>query len=264
MASAWTPGSPDGVEGLSRSSPMPLWAQIQTLLTRRLAAGDFIDGFPTEAALQTQYGVSRHTIREALRGLRSSGALLAERGRGTRVVNANHIEQPLGTLYSLFRSVEVTGRQQRSIVRSLGTVRDRAVALRLGLDPAEELLHLARLRLSGGEPLALDSVWLPLASTRPLLSADFGHTALYDELRRLCGIRVSGGHELIHAVRLPPAQRRALQAPAGVSAFRIDRVGHVHGEPFEWRETVVRGDRFAFSATWSAHAEYRLEVAAVD
>lgn len=261
MASAWTPGSPDGVEGLSRSSPMPLWAQIQTLLTRRLAAGDFIDGFPTEAALQTQYGVSRHTIREALRGLRSSGALLAERGRGTRVMNAHRIEQPLGTLYSLFRSVEATGRQQRSIVRALSTVRHRAVALRLGLEAADELLYLERLRLSGGEPLALDSVWLPLAPTRPLLSADFGHTALYDELAKLCGVPVSGGHELIRAVRLSPAQRQALKAPPGVAAFRIERVGHVRGEPFEWRETVVRGDRFAFSAAWSAHSDYRLEVA---
>ena len=48
---------------------------------------------------------------------------------------------------------------------------------------------MERLRLAGGEPLALDTVWLPGDLGAPLLEADFTHAALYDELAARTGVR---------------------------------------------------------------------------
>jgi hypothetical protein len=41
-------------------------------LRTRLERGEFTDSFPGEHELRAQYGVSRHTVREALRELRDS------------------------------------------------------------------------------------------------------------------------------------------------------------------------------------------------
>ena len=101
---------------LDRHSPLPLWAQLEAALKQRLDAGDFDERFPTDNELVEEYGVSRHTVREAIRHLNRSGILRRERGRGT-VVNRSEFEQPLGTLYSLFRSVESSGALQRSTTR---------------------------------------------------------------------------------------------------------------------------------------------------
>ena len=109
---------------LDRSQPLPLWAQLEADLRRRLDGGDFADGvFPTDLALTEEYGVSRHTVREAIRHLNKTGVLKRERGRGT-VVNRTEFEQSLGTLYSLFRSVEANGVEQRSEVLELDVVTD--------------------------------------------------------------------------------------------------------------------------------------------
>lgn len=43
---------------LDRSSPLPLWAQLEAELRRRLEAGDFDDGFPTDAQLVSRYDVT--------------------------------------------------------------------------------------------------------------------------------------------------------------------------------------------------------------
>jgi GntR family transcriptional regulator len=245
---------------LDRDHPLPLWAQLQADVLRRLRAGAFDDRFPGEQELVADYGVSRHTVREALRRLRADGILESGRGRGTRLRRPG-IEQPLGALYSLFRSVEAQGVEQRSIVRVLDVRVDADLAARLQRPADTELVHLERLRLAGGEPLALDQAWLPRAVAGPLLDADFTHAGLYDELARLTGTRLTGGSETIRAVVPPAAVRRLLGMPAGMAAFEIHRLGCLRDQPVEWRETVVRGDRFTVTAHWSQRKGYRMDVA---
>ena len=168
---------------LDRRSPMPLWAQLEAELRRRLEVGEFDDAFPTDLELTNAYGVSRHTVREAVRHLNRDGVLRRERGRGT-VVDRTEFEQSLGTLYSLYQSIESAGVEQTSTVLRLEVVTDPDAAEQLQLDPDAELVLLARLRFAGGEPLAVDRAWLPATLARPLLGVDWSHTALYDELAR--------------------------------------------------------------------------------
>lgn len=102
---------------LDRHSPLPLWAQLRDDLRRRLEEGAFDEEFPGELALVEAYGVSRHTVRSALRELRAEDIVVAERGRRPRLAAHDLITQPLGTLYSLFALVEEAGLAQTSIVR---------------------------------------------------------------------------------------------------------------------------------------------------
>src|SRR3954468_19804065 len=189
-------------QALDRTRATPLWEQLLTDLRRRLDHDEFAVAFPGELALVAQYGVSRHTVREAVRRLGGGGLVLAGRGRRdeARVIAGRGrtprraeplpIEQPLGEIYSLFTAVEATGRVQRSVVRTLDVRADGVVAARLGLEESTPLVHLERLRLADAEPLAVDRVWLPERLAAPLLDVDFGRTALYAEYAARCGVRV--------------------------------------------------------------------------
>ncbi len=232
---------------LDRSNSMPLWAQLQSDLKRRLDAGEFDLRFPTDHELVDEYGVSRHTVREAIRHLNTAGILRRERGRGT-VVNRTEFEQPLGALYSLFESVESSGATQRSEVLALREDVSPAVAAQLGLAPDAPLVYLERVRFAGDEPLALDRAWLPAALARPLLTSDFAHAALYDELERRCDTRPDAGWERIAPV-VPNAEERAqIALPRGRAAFFLERLSTSNGVPVEWRTTLIRGDRYRFTS----------------
>jgi GntR family transcriptional regulator len=244
---------------LDRGSDEPLWRQLQTDLMARLAAGEFADRFPGELALVEEYAVSRHTVRQALRRLRTDGVIVAERGRQPRIAPSPEIEQPMGALYSLFASVEAAGLDQHSVVRTLDLRADAVIAARLGLEGSAPLVHLERLRLADDQPLALDRVWLPADVAAPLLGADFTHTGLYVELAERAGVRLDQGREEIHAVIPTPAERALLRCPATAAVLSIHRLGYAGGRAIEWRHTIVRGDRFALTAGFSAHTGYRLQ-----
>ncbi len=235
---------------VDRNSPMPLWAQVLGDLRRRIARGEYRSRFPSDAELTAWYGVSRHTIREAVRRLQADGIVERGRGRGT-FVRPRQIEQPLGALYSLFRSVEEQGYTQRSIVRYLEERRDAEAAKMLGLSAEEPLIYLERLRLADDEPIFLDCSWLPAAVARPLLEVDFTHTALYRELRRRCGIAPDAGWERLLPAMPDPEQRRLLGLRAGIPALSIERLALSDAVPVEWRHGLVRGDRFCYVARWT-------------
>lgn len=233
---------------IDRRSALPLWAQVLADLRARLAQGEFAERFPTDQQLVVRYGVSRQTVREAVRRLSEEGLLERERGRGTRV---RPFEQVGGSLESLYEQVEAQGAAQRSVVRAREVVHDAAVARRLGRPARARLVRIERLRLADEEPLALDRAWLPQEVAEGLLDADLSRSGIYVELLRLCGVDVDGGRERIAPVIPGAVDRRSMRLPPGEAAFSIERLTTAHGTPVEWRQSLVRGDRFtiAFSLT---------------
>ena len=232
----------------------PLWQQVLEDLERRIATGDIVDRFPTDKELTEHYGVSRHTVREAVRRLRARGLVDRHRGRGSFLSEAR-FTQPLGTLYSLFRAVEQRGLEQRSEVLALERRRDPDAAARLGLPPRAELVLLERLRFAGDDPLALDSVWLPADVGRHLFDADLTRTALYDELRERAGLHITSVDESLEPM-IPDADARALlHLDDDEALLRVRRLGRSGDRPVECRVTLVRGQRFLYTSSWRADGE---------
>lgn len=227
----------------------PKWRRVLDDLEDRLAAGEFADRFPTDRELVDTYGVSRATVRQAVGRLAARGAVERQRGRGSVVTDTPFV-QPLGTLYSLFRAVEEQGIEQTSEVLELGWRVDARAAERLHLPVTTPLFHLERLRLAGGEPLALDTVWLPPDLGEPLLEVDFGRTALYDELEARTGVRIDSGQEVIAPLVGDDDLRAVLEMDTDEAALRIERLGMVGERPVECRLTLLRGSRFALVQRW--------------
>ncbi len=229
---------------------MPLWAQVLEDMHKRLAGGEFAEGFPPERELIAQYDVSRHTVREVMRKLHTEGLIDRERGRGT-FMRQQPIEQRTGALYSLFRSIEEQGFEQRSKVLTLDQRRDPEVAERLALASNTSFVYLRRLRCADSVPIAVDELWLPGQLAKPLLSVDFEHTAVYAELERVCGVRPGAGWERVHPV-LPSIEERALlDIGARQPAFLVERCTSFRNQPLEWRRTVIRGDLYTFLFSWT-------------
>lgn len=232
-----------------RADPLPLWAQVCADLRRRIEAGDFAPGFPGELTLTEEYEVSRHTIREALRVLRSEGVLRSQRGRPT-VVEPTVYRQSLGTLSSLFESVAAQGATPRSDVLRLATTHNASVCADLGIAKDTELVVIERLRYADDQPIAHDVSWLPADIARPLLTRDLSHAALYAELQGL-GVAIDGGFERVTAERAPRHIAELLDLVVDAPLLLLERRATAQGRPVEWRETHVRADRFSLEAQWS-------------
>ncbi len=234
----------------NRRSPVPLWAQVCEDLRRRIAAEEFAGGFPGELTLVDQYEVSRHTVREALRVLRAEGVVRSERGKAS-TVDLPTVSQNLGSLYSLFRTLEDRGIVQRSEVRRQALTTNATIAGHLGVNPHMELVVIERVRFADDVPLAHDTAWLPAVIAQPLLAVDVSHQGLYEALASTCAVRVDSGRERIAAVTAPAHIAALLGVPPASALHHIERLASSGGQPVEWRETFIRGDRFSLEVDWS-------------
>ncbi len=235
---------------VDRANPLPLWAQVLADLRARLARGEFRERFPTDDDLAAGYGVSRQTVREAVRRLQQEGRIERRRGRGSTVAEPV-LEQPLRSLYSLALTVSHHGLAERNEI--LSAERRPApgdVAEALSLPGGEDAVFLERLRFAGDEPISLERSWLPWTAGRGILRADLEHGPLYDALRDACGLRVSSGSERISPVVPPAADRTLLRMPARTAAFLVERRALAGDRPIELRRSTVRGDRYRFIAEW--------------
>jgi GntR family transcriptional regulator len=248
-----------GPATLDRDADSPLWRQLHDDLLSRVERGEFPDRFPGEIELTESYGVSRHTVREALRRLRRDGLIESSRGRAS-VARPGVISQHLGAMYSLFHELESRGIEQRSELVTADQRADETAAGRLGLAPTATLVHVERIRYADGDPIAWDRVWVHPDVGRALLDVDLTRTALYDEWRRATGHGPTGGRETIRAVIPPPEVRARLRMADGEAALEVDRLGYAGEQPVEVRTTMIRGSRFAFTAEWSAGQSYQVEV----
>jgi GntR family transcriptional regulator len=242
---------------LDRSSPLPLWAQIAEDLRRRLVEGEFASRFPTDEELRLTYDVSRQTVREAVRRLMEEGLVVRQRGRGSSVAPPV-LEQPLHSLYSLASTVRAGGIDEHSEVLA-ADMRPAApeVLSQLGLNPTMEVIYIERLRFAGPEPIAWDRSWLPVAHAAALLDCDLTSGGLYDLLAACCAMRVTGGWERIRPVVPEPNERRLLRLPPRTAAFSIERQALVGTTPIEWRQSLIRGDRYCLIAQWPSGSPSR-------
>jgi len=67
--------------------PTPLYEQLADILRRMITAGELQprSPLPSESYLQQEHGVSRGTVRMAMRVLREEGLVVTITGRGTFV-----------------------------------------------------------------------------------------------------------------------------------------------------------------------------------
>src|SRR5205823_9148452 len=94
----------------------PLYYQVQHTITQRISRGEYPPGsqLPSETELSRELGVSRVTVREALRVLAQEKLLVKTQGRGTFVSAKAQMAQParmftgfLEDLYDQLKRVSV-------------------------------------------------------------------------------------------------------------------------------------------------------------
>ncbi|MGA1860769.1 GntR family transcriptional regulator [Azospirillum sp. 11R-A] len=231
---------------LSDALPLPLYLQLARHLRTLIVEGRLTDqdALPGERELAETFGVSRVTVRKALRELIAEGLLHQRQGAGTFINRSPHVEQRLSALTSFTEDIGGRGLKpdSRWLSRSVATATPEE-AMALGLRPGAEVVRLHRLRLADGTPLAIELSALP---TSFLPDPDLVQGSLYETLR-------GRGHapfralQRLSAIRLPTDQATLLGVPDGAPALYIERRTFLeNGTPLEFVRSHYRGDAYDF------------------
>jgi GntR family transcriptional regulator len=233
------------VAGLENTSAEPLYHRLATALSAVIESGDLRGGaaLPSERDLVRASGYSRVTVRKAIDELCHQRIISRRHGAGSFV--ARQIDQPLSVLLGFTEDMRRRGACASSrVLRSEVTAADPADTLKLGLSPSDPVFNLHRVRLSDGEPLAIEHAVIPASAIDPETMGE----SLYDALRARGNMPVRALQRL-HAGTATAEEARLLGTVPGSPVLRIERRSFLaNGRPIEITTSTYRGDRYDFIA----------------
>lgn len=234
-----------------RRRPEPLWHQAEQALRTLIANGEWATGsqIPNEDRLGAMLGISRITVRHALRNLEDAGLVRREHGRGTFVRSATVVAGVRG-LTSFTEEMAGLGLTVGSrLLEGDILPASAAIALALDINLGDDVIRLRRLRLGNDNPIGIQTAHLPVARVPGLLDDNGIHQSLYATLRSRYGIAPIEAREVYRIGLVAEEDADLLQLPVGSPAFVVERVTYDKSGPFEFAVSTMRGDRYEIRST---------------
>lgn len=248
---------PQHTEGTrAAASQTPLYAKLRDHLRQQILSGTLHanDRLPSEQALVSQFGVSRVTVRQALRALREEGLIRTAQGKGCFVTlqGVQDSRSAMGFHQSMATLGFVAVSEVLSVTeKCAGT----EVAQALGLPRRAKVLELRRMRRLNGEPVSCEIRHFPEDIGRHLKSRDLTRDIL-PLLESCCGIRPGRAEVRIEAVSCRREHAARLKLGKGEPVLSIHRLTlDVKGRAVDYQRLFCRGDSYRFQCNLNLLAQ---------
>jgi DNA-binding GntR family transcriptional regulator len=231
----------------------PRYAALAREIALEIANGKHPVGslLPGEVELAEQRGLSRATVRAALRQLQELGLISRRKRAGTRVEATRPRTDYAPSITTLEDLVHYAAETERRVHEITEIVADDDLAARLGCRPGQRWLRLLTTR---GDPHRPDR---PIACTRVYVDPAYGlgvrqrvrgsKELISTIIEQEHGIYAHEVRQEIRAISLSPADARRLGSAAGAPALEVTR--HYRdqtGRAFEITISVQPADRFSY------------------
>jgi GntR family transcriptional regulator len=226
---------------------------IREDIASRIASGVFRPGakLPPEPQLASELGVSRATLREALRSLEEDGFLTRTRGSGTFVTHRPRLRTNLDVNFGVTDAIRAAGMEPGSDELTVATARSSAdVAGRLAMAPGERVAVVDRVRTANRRPVVYSRDILPLAILGGDLDAlrDLGGGSIYEFLEGHMGISVQYGVASFQPMKADRRVASRLRVIRGVLLLYLRQIDYdSDGDPILYSHEYHLADAFEFT-----------------
>ena len=236
------------LEAVSSSSSQPLYLQIKTVIAQRIQEGDYLplERLPSESELIKVFGVSRITVRQALRDLHGEGLVFSVQGKGTFVSKPKAI-QNVQRLQGFGEAMVPQGYEITTSVISVQEARPpQEVAEALGIKQSDLVIELKRVRNLNREPISIDHSFYPLEIGRLLMGKDLSQD-IFPMMENEFNIALSYAELRIQATLADTDEVRYLDYPADSPVLKIRRLVFIEtSQPVAIEILSYRGDTFRY------------------
>lgn len=212
---------------IDASVTWPRYLQIHTEIKERILSDRYPVGtpLPTEAELCAEFGASRFTIREALRGLADQGYVHRRQRTGTLVI----AREPQDTYTQVFRSIEdlfqIATQTHYVLLRTETIELEKTIAACIDGEAGEKWLRVTGVRWDkpGGSPICFIHSYVP--ARYAAIVKEFSTTSgpFYGLLEARSGEPIEEIFQDITAVAMPEEAIRNLGLPAGSLSLQLLR-----------------------------------------
>lgn len=206
----------------------PLYLRVARALKQEIIDGTYSIGarLPTEDELCKRFGVSRHTVREAIRRLREDNVVASRQGAGTVVIAGRGQRDVYAQDTMSINDLVSWAAGKRLEIESLGVIAlSEELALRSGLRCGESWLAVRGLGYQEGlrVPVCLAEYYIhrDFSSIGRLLARHSG--PIFPLIEDLFGVKVAEVNQTISATLIDEALAGALEVELGAPALAVQR-----------------------------------------
>ena len=234
--------------GSAQHSPLPLYVQIRDNLRRQILDGSYEvhERLPSENEMMNTFGVSRITIRQALRDLHNEGLVFSAQGKGTFVSKPKAV-QNVQRLEGFGEAMAAQGYEASARVLSIQQMKaPKAVVAALDLQPGEDVVEVKRVRYLNRSPVCIDHSYFPMDIGRKMFSLDLSGD-IFPLLENFFGIPLGGADIGLDAILADEEAQQYLNLKAGEAILRVERLTHdQEGRPIDFEYLCSRGDSYKY------------------
>jgi GntR family transcriptional regulator len=183
-----------------RLDTRPLYLLVMDRIKEMIADGEWSPGtrLPSEFELSKMFGVSRATLREALRVLEEEGAVVRRHGIGTFIAERAVVQAGIEQLFSVTEWIERANRRPGTIgLETAERMASEEDQNRFGLSEPEQFLFITRVRTADGDPVVYCEDRIP-RSVLPDGLHDF-NGSIFDQLAA-CGRPIAYARTVIKPI----------------------------------------------------------------
>lgn len=229
---------------IDKKSPVPIYYQLKQVILEKIKSGEWLPNMviSSERELSEVFEVSRMTIRQAINELVNDGILYRERGKGT-FVSEPRIEQ--SDVMSFTEAATKRGFEAKTVVNKFHIIiPDLAVMEKLDLKSLEDVYHVQRLRMTGGQIIGIEDTYLPVRYTPRLHDVDLSGS-LYKVLKEKYDYYIDHIQTSLEAIIPNPDDLNLFKVSGVLPILRVTSV-HITDKNLKlyYEESLYRSDKY--------------------
>ena len=237
---------------IDRGDRIPLYQQIKQHINEMMLNGHLKPGqrLPSEKELQEELEVSRITVRQAIQELALEEKVVRVPGKGTFVTQPK--VEPLTALTSFSENMRAQGLEP-SYRQANVALCDPPPKVRFvfGLGKDDQAVHIHRLLLADGTPMAIQDEFLPYSiyrrNSRLFTPEALNVTSLYNLLERELDTPLIRAEEYVDVSTARPSEAELLAIKPGDLVLVITRITFTTDNiPAEFVKLIFRADRYRY------------------
>ncbi len=238
-----------GKSHLDRRSFKPIYFQLAELIQNQIEDGKLPAGtqLPSERDLMEQFDISRNTVRMAIQNLIRDGLVYRVPTKGTFVASGK-MQHGLYGLRSFSEDMRLRGLKPGARLLDF-TLLTPAPRIReaLQLTPEQQVFRIERLRTADGEPMALNTSYIPQHLCPQLADENLHDRSLYEILEEKYRLIIWRAERVVEPCIARDYEVDMLHIQPGSPVLLVEGTAFlVEDRPIEYAKMIYRSDRFQF------------------
>lgn len=235
---------------------LPMYRQIADTIRHKINDGEYKAGetLPTEAQLREEFGVSRVTVRQALKLLIENGELESIQGSGTYVKESK-------VNYDIYRQSSFNEKWAHLNVATHSEViafeistATLTMAEHLNINENDRIIYVKRVRYIEDNPITVEETWLPL-ELFPDLSYNVMQHSKYDYIEKQKGLVIDRSEQEILPVLPPKDVADLLGIDVNQPIIEKRTRGYLHDDTvFEYSRNFFKSSDYKFTLVAKRHS----------